>query len=366
MKKVLMVSCEGLGNGGVQNVMMNIVRNLKNKYLIDMLLFTNDRRYYDDEFERIAGHIYRIPNYNGNNLLRKKIDYYIRGGVLYKEVYRILSNNGPYAVVHCNNNYEGAIILKAAKAAGVNVRIMHSHVIHQKGNFIVNRLNAVRKREISKFATKQIACSIEAAKSFYDARSEFCVVKNPFDDNIFHCLSPLQLQRPLELVQIGAFSDNKNQLYSAKVLLEIKKLYNNVKLNYIGFELENGYIEKVRCFIHENGLDENVVFYKSDADRPQILDSSAFLIHPSKNEGFGIVVIEAQAVGNVCFVSDSLPKEVNCGGCKFFSLNEKPSLVANMIIDEYKKDHGKHFLFDCNEFTSSTFINTVEDLYKGL
>lgn len=52
MKKVLMVSCEGLGNGSVQNVIMNIVRNLNNKYLIDMLLFTNDRRYYDDEFER--------------------------------------------------------------------------------------------------------------------------------------------------------------------------------------------------------------------------------------------------------------------------------------------------------------------------
>ena len=28
MKKVLLVSCEGLGNGGVQSVMMSIVRNL--------------------------------------------------------------------------------------------------------------------------------------------------------------------------------------------------------------------------------------------------------------------------------------------------------------------------------------------------
>ena len=55
MEKVLMVSCEGLGNGGVQSVMMSIVRNLKNKYDFDMLLFTDERRYYDDEFEKIAG-----------------------------------------------------------------------------------------------------------------------------------------------------------------------------------------------------------------------------------------------------------------------------------------------------------------------
>ena len=53
MKRVLMVSCEGLGNGGVQAVIMSIVRNLKNKYIFDILLFTDERRFYDNEFETI-------------------------------------------------------------------------------------------------------------------------------------------------------------------------------------------------------------------------------------------------------------------------------------------------------------------------
>ena len=58
-----MVSCEGLGNGGVQAVMMNIIRNMHKEYLFDMLLFTSEKRHYDDEFLTYGGKIYRIPRY---------------------------------------------------------------------------------------------------------------------------------------------------------------------------------------------------------------------------------------------------------------------------------------------------------------
>ena len=44
MKRILMVSCEGLGNGGVQSVMISIVRSLSSKYRFDMVLTTDERR----------------------------------------------------------------------------------------------------------------------------------------------------------------------------------------------------------------------------------------------------------------------------------------------------------------------------------
>lgn len=61
-KRVLMVSCEGLGNGGVQAIMMGIVRNLYTECHFDMLLFTSEKRYYDDEFLKYGGKIFRVPN----------------------------------------------------------------------------------------------------------------------------------------------------------------------------------------------------------------------------------------------------------------------------------------------------------------
>ena len=60
-----MVSCEGLGNGGVQAIMMGIVRNLYTECHFDMLLFTSEKRYYDDEFLKYGGKIFRVPKYEG-------------------------------------------------------------------------------------------------------------------------------------------------------------------------------------------------------------------------------------------------------------------------------------------------------------
>ena len=96
-KRVLMVSCEGLGIGGVQNVMMNIVCNLSDEYAFDMLLFTDEKRYFDEEAEHY-GVIYRIPN------KETRIDYYIRFFRIFYGTYKLLKKN-KYDVIHCNNDY---------------------------------------------------------------------------------------------------------------------------------------------------------------------------------------------------------------------------------------------------------------------
>ena len=69
--KILQISCGGLGNGGVQAVIMDICRNMPETQF-DILLFTNESRYYDDEFKKLGGKIFRIPNYEGNNKYKKK------------------------------------------------------------------------------------------------------------------------------------------------------------------------------------------------------------------------------------------------------------------------------------------------------
>ena len=77
-KRVLLVSCEGLGNGGVQAIMMGIVRNLYTEFHFDILLFTSEKRYFDDEFLSYGGKIFRVPKYEGTNPIRRRFDYYIR------------------------------------------------------------------------------------------------------------------------------------------------------------------------------------------------------------------------------------------------------------------------------------------------
>lgn len=60
---------------------------------------------------------------------------------------------------------------------------------------------------------------------------------------------------------------------------------------------------------------------------------------PSAFEGLGIVIIEAQAAGLPCIVSDVVPVEANCGACQYISLNEKKETwidSINNILDGEK------------------------------
>ena len=100
MRKVLIVSCDGLGNGGVQSVIMSIVRNLHHDFIFDILLFTSETRYYDHEFETYGGKIIRIPKYEGKSRIRRKVDYYIRGKHVYQQTKQMLIDYGPYDAIH--------------------------------------------------------------------------------------------------------------------------------------------------------------------------------------------------------------------------------------------------------------------------
>ena len=131
-KRVLFVSCEGLGNGGVQAIIMGIVRNLHREYHFDILLFTSEKRYYDNEFLSYGGKIFRVPKYEGSNSLFRRLDYYIRDVYTYYRTKKILEKEPPYDIIHCNREFENAPLLFLASRLNIPVRISHAHIIHQK------------------------------------------------------------------------------------------------------------------------------------------------------------------------------------------------------------------------------------------
>ena len=265
-----MVSCEGLGRGGVQSIMMSIVRNMSNEYVFDILLFTNDKRYYDDEFVTFGGNIIRIPHYSGNNYFRRKIDYYVRGFIIKKKFARIIKTN-KYDIIHCNNGFEAGILVKIAKRHNIPIRIVQAHVIEKKSNTLTNLYNYYRRYKINRFSTAKIGCSNEACESLFGTKSSFSVINNLFDESKYY-YSSTNCQK-LIITQIGSFTDNKNQLFSLEILKYLIKYDSSVILNLIGFEVDN-YMEKMINYINENHLKKNVIFYDENANNGEILSAS--------------------------------------------------------------------------------------------
>ena len=365
MKKVLLVAYEGLNKGGIQSVIMSIVRNLSDKYVFDIVLFTEEERYYDKDFMEYGGKIFRIPHYSGENKLRKRADIYLRGKRIYKGILNCIIENGPYSVIHCNNNFESAICIKAAAKMNIPIRIVHTHVITHPVGFARRTLNKVYFSLIKKYSTVRIGCSDLACKTMFGNKLSSMVINNPYDEKRF-CPEKYIEQEKGELVitQIGNFSPLKNEIFSIHVMELIKKRYPNAKLNFVGFDV-GGYEQKMKEEIKRLGLEDWVKIYPSDADTPYLLSKSSVFILPSIYEGFGIVLVEAQAMGVHCFASDTVPESTNAGGCTYLSLSLGEEEWARQILEWYKYNKNKKHKYDCREFTEAKIMESYIKIYEG-
>lgn len=362
MKKVLMVSCEGLGRGGVQAVMMSIIRRMRDDCLFDMLLFTNEKRYYDEEVLSYGGQIFRIPFYEGHNVAKRRLDYFVRGQKIYRKVLQLIEQNGPYDVIHCNNYYESALCVKASHKLGVPVRIAHFHAQMEDQGLLRGILNDHYIRVIHKCATHKVACSPSAGESAYGKDTGAIVIYNAYDEKRFDPDKYPRTEKPLELIQIGSYSENKNQLFSLEVLSALRNQGEDAKLHFVGF---GDYRKKVEERAAWLGLTEFVHFHEANADTPQLLSQSAACLFPSKREGFGIVQVEAQAMGVRCYVSDTVPKDADAGGCCFLSLDDGADKWAEKILADYQHTKGMPERFDCSTFTTAKIIEIYRRVYCG-
>lgn len=359
-----MVSCEGFGNGGVQAVIMTIVRALHHEYTFDALLFTEEERFYDKEFLSYGGKIFRIPNYIGNNKLRQKLDFFIRGIIIYKKLRTILKTNNDYAAIHCHNQADAAACLLAAKKAKIPVRISHAHIISTASRRRLKRFfNSFSTKAVAKHATHYIGCSEDACRTFFSSDCKWKCVNNPYDETRFDP-SKFSICKPekLSLIQIGSYSDNKNQLFSVEVLKEILAQGVDAQLNFIGF---GDFLEVIQRKVKELGVESHVVFHPGGANAPAILADSSYLLFPSKKEGFGIVLIEAQAMGVKCYSSDTVPQTTDCGGVCYLPLDLGPRAWAEEIVKDFNSNTSSRTPYDCSKFSTKATTDVYKEIYGG-
>lgn len=358
-----MVSCEGLGRGGVQAVMMTFVRNLSKKYTFDALLFTNEARYYDEEFLSYGGRIIRIPYYNGCNKWKRKIDYYLRGVRLYRKIKKALLANGPYRAIHCHNEFEAAFSLLAAKRVGIPIRICHSHTVSTSFNIPSKVLFSLESFLINIFSTHKLGCSQAACDALYGHKTSNVVLNNPYNESIFDPKKYDHLHHNyFTLTQVGQFTPNKNQFFSIDIMKYIVKTKKDAVLKLVGFGDEK-YIQFLKNKTKEYGLEEHIIFLDGlSINIPLLLSQSDAFLFPSHKEGFGMTLIEAQAMGLTCFVSDSVPRSTNVGGCFYLPLSCGAEKWANEIL----KKTCQRKIYDCSQFSTLGIVKKMSLIYEDM
>ena len=106
---------------------------------------------------------------------------------------------------------------------------------------------------------------------------------------------------------IGRFVEVKNHKFVIKIFIMVKNKIPNSKLVLIG---TGKLVNEIKKILKESNLEDSVLLLGNRADIPELLSVMDVFLFPSLYEGFPMVLIEAQAMGIKCVISDTITKDV--------------------------------------------------------
>ena len=364
-KNILHISAGGLGNGGVSTVILSIVKPLHDKYNFSCLVY-----HHKSSRENIYlnyGSLFRINCfYESRNKFIRFIDIISRPFKLFWNTYKICKSN-KIDIIHNHLEREGVFCLLGAKLAQVPKRISHCHNQYFKDqhNYIENVIKKTTDIIRNFSATDIVGCSKEACESYNNYN--FTVIKNSIDLSKFQW--KINDSKEIKFIHVGRYCYLKNQEFVIKTFRIISKQIKNCSLLLIGFG-EDEY--KLKSLVSQYNLNDKIKFIKGIGyDIPNSLSNSDIMIFPSKHEGFGIALIEAQASGCYCFISDKIPNTANVGFTEILSLNQGEEKWANRIIqyinsDDYRFRNSKKSVVENNlkEYSEEYIAKKYIELYE--
>ena len=130
---------------------------------------------------------------------------------------------------------------------------------------------------------------------------------------------------------VGSFSEQKNHDMILDVFCEVIKRRPDSRLLLVG---RGGERPKVEARINELNIEDKVIILENRDDIPALMTAMDVFLFPSKWEGFGNVLIEAQCMGLRCIISDRVPEAVRLTNLVVVrSLEDSPSEWAETLLD---------------------------------
>lgn len=306
MVRVLQI-VDSMDCGGIQSFIMNVFREAKKKGVVfDFLVTVSRKCEYDEEIKNLGGKIYRVPSR--------------REGIL-KNIIELrkffLSHNYECVHLHASSpSYIEPLIM--SKKFNIPKRVLHSHSSSNVNSLYHRIMSSIYRPKLKKIATDYLACSEEAAKWMYGKyipSEDIVIIPNsiPIDDFKFDKNDRDKIRRELgianELVigHVGRFVHAKNHEKIVDVFFNYYSRNPESVLLLVG----DGVLKKeVKEKVVRLGIEKNVIFTGIRHDIYNLLKAMDIFIMPSYYEGLPVTLVEAQASGLPCVVSDSITKEV--------------------------------------------------------
>ena len=339
MKKKVCILSHGLSNNGIDIFVRNVVTSLdRSRWDVSVILALDDEGKLQPREQEVldAGvQIFRTCDLGSI----KRLLCHARG------LYRLLKEQKP-DVFHSNMDLLNGINCLVAWAAGVPVRVSHSHTSasqyeRKTGRHVISRLYRGCMKLLGRvFSNRKCGCSEVAMEylfgSGWKGLKRAAVINNGVELSRFR-KGEKETFPQKRIVSVGRLCEAKNPIFALEVMAELKKLRTDFVYEWIGGgELR----EQMEAFIREKGLQDHVKLLGLRNDIEKILPSRDLFFMPSKFEGLPISLIEAQAAGLPCLISDTITREIDCGACSFLSLQESHAQWAEAISGILDGNHS--------------------------
>ena len=349
--KVLEI-CGGLSTEGIGVFLLNTFENIdKKKFDIHFALATKYKQVFEDRIIANGGKIYRTHEIGEG--IKGKLKHLIN-------LYKIIKKD-KYDVVHSHMDFFNGLNLFVAFLARAPLRISHAHIANNSQLSLIQKIYyALMKIFIRLFSNKGLGCSDEA-NEFINGKGK--VIYNGVDVDKFqkkdYCFpNDIRFDKDYKnLITVGRIDNQKNPLYIVEIIYFLSKIRKDFHFYWIG---TGSLYNEVKKKINELKIDDKITLLGSRNDVEVFLSHMDVFILPSKYEGFGIVLAEAQVAGLRCFISEKIPKNANLGLCEVIDLNKGANAWAQKI-NSYFLDHDKAIL-SIQELNKIDIRNTILSL----
>ncbi len=218
--------------------------------------------------------------------------------------------------------------------------VLHSHNSDIPDKKALHRLN--RFLFSSKKGFTRFACSEKAALFMFGKKrvKDTIIIKNAIDTGhfMFSEEARSQLRAELEIGNrnvygfVGRLDSQKNPLFLIEIFKRISERDKDPVFLIVG---EGKLKDEVIELIGKYSLSDRVILLGNRRDVNRIYSCMDLFLLPSKSEGFGIVLVEAQASGLTCIISEGvIPEEIRLteGGVRFVSLESSADVWADEAV----------------------------------
>lgn len=348
----------GMNAGGAETMLMHLYRKIdRSKVQFDFISFTQERCHYDEEIRDLGGRIFFVPPPKSSNFLSFLID-----------IYHVIKQNEHYHAIHAHTLFNSGLVLLAARFAGIKLRVCHSHnTLGDYGDVLGRKIYFGIMRVLIKCnANRNVACSKAAARFLFGKEvmvgQKFHLLYNAIDlfpyrviheEEIKSMRKELGIQEDTLIIgHVGKFGEQKNHAF----LIELAEFLKNEKVNFRLLLIGSGTLkEKIESLVKQKELGEYVKFLGVQTNIPLFMNMFDVFVFPSLYEGLGIVLIEAQAAGTPCVISDSIPEECDMG----------LGLISRLNLKDTPESWYEAILSSCRIIRKSSEITTEAILKNG-